>query len=80
VSVVGLVVRISAFHADGPGSIPGRRILETDSTFRFRNATLTQFLSWSGRSYSSVGQSVGLINLRSAVRARVGVLLPLSWR
>ena len=25
-SVVGLVVRISAFHADGPGSIPGRRI------------------------------------------------------
>jgi hypothetical protein len=24
-SVVGLVVRISAFHADGPGSIPGRR-------------------------------------------------------
>ena len=26
-SVVGLVVRISAFHADGPGSIPGRRIL-----------------------------------------------------
>ena len=25
VSVVGLVVRISAFHADGPGSIPGQR-------------------------------------------------------
>ena len=25
VSVVGLVVRISAFQADGPGSIPGRR-------------------------------------------------------
>ena len=25
-SVVGLVVRISAFHADGPGSIPGRRM------------------------------------------------------
>ena len=25
--VVGLVVRISAFQADGPGSIPGRRIL-----------------------------------------------------
>ena len=24
-SVVGLVVRISAFQADGPGSIPGRR-------------------------------------------------------
>ena len=23
--VVGLVVRISAFQADGPGSIPGRR-------------------------------------------------------
>jgi hypothetical protein len=28
----------------------------------------------SSGSYSSVGQSVGLINLRSAVRARVGVL------
>ena len=26
VSGVGLVVRISAFHADGPGSIPGQRI------------------------------------------------------
>ena len=26
-SVVGLVVRISAFQADGPGSIPGQRIL-----------------------------------------------------
>ena len=25
--VVGLVVRISAFQADGPGSIPGQRIL-----------------------------------------------------
>ena len=25
--VVGLVVRISAFQADGPGSIPGRRSL-----------------------------------------------------
>ena len=29
--VVGLVVRISAFQADGPGSIPGRR-----TTFRHR--------------------------------------------
>ena len=31
-SVVGLVVRISAFQADGPGSIPGQRI----STFSLR--------------------------------------------
>ena len=30
-SVVGLVVRISAFHADGPGSIPGRRKVFTDA-------------------------------------------------
>ena len=27
VRVVGLVVRISAFQADGPGSIPGQRIV-----------------------------------------------------
>ena len=29
--VVGLVVRISAFQADGPGSIPGQRILSRAS-------------------------------------------------
>ena len=38
-SVVGLVVRISAFHADGPGSIPGRR-----SLFLFRNALASRLL------------------------------------
>ena len=34
-SVVGLVVRISAFQADGPGSIPGRRII-TNYKFQIR--------------------------------------------
>ena len=32
-SVVGLGVRISAFQADGPGSIPGRRIYASGSGF-----------------------------------------------
>ena len=41
VGVVGLVVRISAFQADGPGSIPGRRI--TFSKYYGLHVGLTQF-------------------------------------
>ena len=44
----------------------GRRLLTVSNLFKHR-------------SHSSVGQSVGLINLRSAVRARVGAFIFVLW-
>ena len=52
--VVGLVVRISAFQADGPGSIPGRRILcgplcrnGSDTEEHFNERPVSRLLHWS---------------------------------
>ena len=70
-SVVGLVVRISAFQADGPGSIPGRRtfitlviLASSTRTKLLSDGLFFRVLRWSS------GYDACFTRRRSAVRSR----------